>query len=90
MERIKANGGSHSAKEWRQLLAATACCVECGRKWSDIPPRPDPRYKHTWTKGHKIPAFHGGTDFIDNIQPECYECNFTKNAGKLNDAGTLT
>ncbi|MBX5203778.1 hypothetical protein HJB81_20640 [Rhizobium sp. NZLR1] len=48
-----------------------------------IPKRPDPRYKYTWTKGHKLPVYHGGTDDISNIQAECYECNFEKNAGAL-------
>ena len=82
-ERIRKNGGSHSVKEWRELLAKTPCCIVCGRAWDDIPSRPDPRYKHTWTKGHKVPIYHGGNDYITNIQPECYECNFKKNAGSL-------
>lgn len=82
-ERITANGGSHTAKEWKALLAATPCCVECKRPWSEIPKRPDPRYKTVWTKAHKVAVFHGGTDNIENIQPECYECNFGKNAGAL-------
>ncbi len=81
--RIKANGGSHTAAEWRQLLAISPTCAVCGRLWGAIPTRPDHRYKHTWTKGHKIPVYHGGTDSIDNIQAECYECNFRKNAGAL-------
>ncbi|MCK1624658.1 HNH endonuclease [Bradyrhizobium sp. 160] len=32
---------------------------------------------------HKLPVYHGGTDEISNIQAECYECNFGKNAGAL-------
>ncbi|WP_408022022.1 HNH endonuclease [Sinorhizobium kostiense] len=81
--RVKANGGSHTSKEWLALLAATPACVECGRAWADIPPRPDPRYKSVWTKGHIVPVYHGGTNDISNIRPECYECNFGKNAGAL-------
>lgn len=82
-ERIKANGGSHTKTEWETLLAASPTCAVCGRAWSSVPPRPDSRYKNTWTKGHKTPIYHGGSDNISNIQAECYECNFKKNAGKL-------
>ncbi|WP_173060196.1 HNH endonuclease signature motif containing protein [Sulfurimicrobium lacus] len=82
-ERIKANGGSHTKEEWEALLARSPTCAVCGRNWPEVPPRPDSRYKNTWTKGHKIPIFHGGSDAISNIQAECYECNFKKNAGKL-------
>ncbi|WP_442896186.1 HNH endonuclease signature motif containing protein [Bradyrhizobium sp. AZCC 2289] len=32
---------------------------------------------------HKLPVYHGGTNDISNIQPECYRCNFEKNAGRL-------
>lgn len=82
-ERIKKNGGSHTIAEWKSLLADSPACAVCGRPWADIPPRPDPRYKHPWTKGHKVPIYHGGSDDISNIQVECYECNFRKNAGAL-------
>jgi hypothetical protein len=82
-ERVKKNGGSHTATEWKLLLANSPACAVCGRHWADIPPRPDWRYKHTWTKGHKVPIYHGGSDDISNIQAECYECNFRKNAGAL-------
>ena len=81
--RIKANGGSHTSREWSSLLAQSPTCAVCGRLWHAIPPRPDSRYKHTWTKGHKVPVYQGGSDSIDNIQAECYECNFRKNAGAL-------
>lgn len=79
-DRVKKNGGRHTKKEWEDLLAATPRCVKCKRLWADIPRRPDERYKNTWTKGHKIPVTAGGTLNIDNIQPECYECNFGKGA----------
>jgi 5-methylcytosine-specific restriction endonuclease McrA len=82
-DRIKNNGGSHSKQEWNALLSHSPTCAECGREWSQVPLRPDPRYKNTWTKGHIIPIYHGGSDEIANIQAECYECNFKKNAGKL-------
>jgi len=35
-----------------------------------VPPRPDTRYRYPWTKGHKIPIYHGGSYSIDNIQAE--------------------
>ena len=81
--RIKANGGNHSTQQWSDLLAATPRCAKCLRLWADIPKRPDPRYKHVWTKGHKIAVLHGGSNNIENIQPECYQCNFGDNAGPL-------
>jgi hypothetical protein len=81
--RIKVNGGSHTRQEWEQLLVNSPACAECGRFWDAISQRPDPRYRHTWTKGHKVPVLHGGTDDIANLQAECYECNFRKNAGAL-------
>lgn len=81
--RIKANGGSHTKQEWEQLLVDSPACAVCGRYWSEIPPRPDKRYQHVWTKGHKVPIYHGGSDDITNIQAECYQCNFKKNAGRL-------
>jgi 5-methylcytosine-specific restriction endonuclease McrA len=81
--RIKANGGTHTKQEWVALLSKSPTCAVCGREWIQVPPRPDPRYKNSWTKGHKTPIYHGGSDNISNIQAECYECNFKKNAGKL-------
>ncbi|WP_425453187.1 HNH endonuclease [Bosea caraganae] len=82
-QRLKANGGRHTVAEWRALLKTSPTCAECNRPWSVIPPRPDRRYKAVWTKGHKIAVYHGGTNDIRNIQAECYECNFGKNAGPL-------
>ncbi len=82
-QRIKANGGKHQKSEWESLLAMSLTCAECKRPWSEIPPRPDVRYKNVWTKGHKLPVVHGGTNNISNIQAECYQCNFHKNAGNL-------
>jgi len=82
-ERIKKNGGSHTSAEWTSLLARSPTCAVCRRSWAEIPSRRDPRYKNTWTKGHKLPIYHGGSDELSNIQAECYECNFRKNAGAL-------
>jgi hypothetical protein len=80
-QRIAFNGGNHTKREWQTLLAASPHCAECGRSWTDVPPRPDPRYRNVWTKGHKLPVRHGGPNDIGNIQAECYQCNFRKNAG---------
>lgn len=87
-ERVKANGGSHTRAEWLALLAASPRCAECGRRWEEIPPRPDPRYKAVWTKGHKVHVIDGGTADIANLQAECYQCNFRKNAGRLPSSAT--
>lgn len=77
------NGGRHTKAEWRELLARTPNCPGCGAAWGDIPPRPNPRHKHPWTKDHIVPLLQGGTDDISNIQPLCYGCNFRKgNKGK--------
>lgn len=27
-----------------------------------------------------MPVLHGGTNDVSNLQAECYECNFRKNA----------
>lgn len=83
-QRIKKNGGTHTDKQWLELLKNSPNCAVCGREWKDIPPRPDARYRHVWTKGHITPVFHKGSNDISNIQAECYQCNFRKNAGKLN------
>ncbi len=81
--RKAANGGRHTRKQWEELLASSPGCAECGRQWEEIPRRPDSRYQFTWTKGHKIPVLHGGSNDITNIQAECYQCNFRKNAGPI-------
>jgi len=82
-DRERANGGTHSHAEWLALLAASDRCAECDRRWSEVPRRPDPRYKTVWTKGHKVPVLLGGSSDISNLQAECYQCNFKKNAGPL-------
>jgi 5-methylcytosine-specific restriction endonuclease McrA len=75
------NGGSHTRAEWKKKLAEYSACPRCARTWTDIPPRPDRRYRNPWTKDHIVALLRGGSDAIENIQPLCYQCNFKKNAG---------
>jgi 5-methylcytosine-specific restriction endonuclease McrA len=77
-QRQKANGGHHTEKEWLTLLSQTPQCPGCRRPWSEIPRRPNLRYKNRWTKDHIVPLARGGTDDIGNIQPLCFRCNFSK------------
>lgn len=66
-QHIKANGGAHTANEWRMLCQLhNWCCAACGRK------RP-------LTKDHIVPVTEGGSDDISNIQPLCRPCNSSKN-----------
>lgn len=63
---LKANGGSHTAAEWRLLCELHEWrCADCGRR------RP-------LTKDHIIPVTQGGRDDISNLQPLCRPCNSAK------------
>ncbi|MCA1630933.1 MAG: HNH endonuclease [Acidobacteria bacterium] len=75
---VTSNGGSHTHKEWLEKLARYNRCPRCNRLWSEVPRRPNLRYKSVWTKDHIIPITDGGTSDIANIQPLCYSCNFSK------------
>lgn len=76
--RLNKNGGKHTVAEWLALLENTPRCPGCERRWSEIPRRPDTRYRKVWTKDHLVPVIHGGRDDISNIRPLCYECNFKR------------
>lgn len=58
--------GSHTLKEWENLkLKFNYKCAHCGRK-------------KQLTKDHIIPLSKGGSDYINNIQPLCRNCNSKK------------
>ena len=61
--------GSHTKQEWEELKNRFAyTCLRCGKQEPDI----------QLSKDHIVPVVHGGTDYIDNIQPLCITCNRIK------------
>ena len=64
--REKGATGKHTLREWQELKEESGGhCVFC---WTIKP----------LTKDHIIPLSEGGTDYIDNIQPLCRNCNSRK------------
>lgn len=58
--------GSHTFKEWQELLVAYAHrCAYCG-------------HSGVMTKDHRIPLIRGGGNSIENILPACPPCNQRK------------
>jgi 5-methylcytosine-specific restriction endonuclease McrA len=58
--------GSHTLQQWKDLKEKHGNkCVSCG-------------LKKTLTKDHIVPLSKGGTDYIENIQPLCKNCNSKK------------
>lgn len=76
--RKRNNGGSHTKREWLELLAISSGCAICKIPWNQIPKRPDKKYKFVWTQDHINPVTLGGDDNIKNIQAVCYRCNSAK------------
>jgi hypothetical protein len=59
--------GTFTSKEWGALCAKyDNRCVCCGRQVKLVP-------------DHIVPTSKDGTNYIDNIQPLCRECNSSKN-----------
>ncbi len=64
--RLKANGGSYTVEEWLDLCKKyDNKCLCCGKK-------------EKLTVDHIVPLSRGGTNYIENIQPLCNECNASK------------
>jgi len=58
--------GSHTLQEWEDMK------IEFGNKCAFC------RKEKPLTKDHIIPLSENGTDYIDNIQPLCRNCNSKK------------
>lgn len=69
--RLKAASGSHTFGEWELLKKQYAfICPICLK--------PEPEIK--LTEDHIIPISRGGSNYIENIQPLCLNCNMRKHA----------
>lgn len=63
----KIGNGFHTQEEWQQLCDIYGnICLCCGS------------FEKLLTVDHIIPLSKGGTDYIDNIQPLCMNCNAKK------------
>jgi len=61
--------GSHNLGEWNLLKKQYGyCCPSCGKYEPEI----------KLTEDHIIPLSKGGSDYIENIQPLCGDCNRRK------------
>lgn len=70
--------GSHTLQEWQELKQKfNFCCVLCGSQEPFLG-----QYYEWLTEDHIIPISKGGTNFIINIQPTCFNCNSAK-SGKI-------
>lgn len=64
--KVKGNGGSYTAQEWRDLCRSFGnVCLNCRR--------PEPL-----VVDHIIPVTKGGTSNVENLQPLCKSCNSRK------------
>jgi len=64
--RKKGAEGSHTLKEWNEIIQLSGGkCVMCGKV-------------KRLTRDHIIPLSMGGSDYITNIQPLCAHCNSKK------------
>lgn len=69
--RLKKNGGSFTASQWKDLKAHYGNrCLCCGKHESEV----------VLSVDHIVPISKGGPNVIENIQPLCRLCNCRKNA----------
>ena len=67
--------GSHTKKEWDDLILKTGnICVCCHKNGKEV----------KLTVDHIIPISKGGSDYIENIQPLCMGCNNRKKTKNIN------
>jgi 5-methylcytosine-specific restriction endonuclease McrA len=70
--RLRGGTGSYSNEEWLNLLRQYDYkCLSCGHEHQET------RWGRL-TADHVIPISKGGSNTIDNIQPLCAHCNYTK------------
>lgn len=64
--RLRGAEGSHTREQWEALVARCGNrCACCG-------------LQKKLTRDHVVPLVAGGSDYIENIQPLCRECNSSK------------
>lgn len=72
--------GSHTLQQWQEIKKRyNYCCVWCKKKEPEI----------KLTEDHIIPLDKNGSDFIENIQPLCQNCNSKKHTKIINFTFTI-